>query len=182
MIAKRHWKTGNKAAIVLSIVASLLLLAYSHYSTTVSQQLELQRREAILPDKWFVVRNVAVPDFVQGVDPLITYSREVRQSFIGEWLVEVHRVGEDQFQACYGSGRSRYETDERIPDAGVPLSWFVGNHCDLAPGKYILDTTWRILADGYPPKEVRFMSNPFTVIPEGSQLFLTPEQVKRLDE
>lgn len=183
MIARaKYWKTGNTAAVVLAIIASAILLAYSNYAHFQAEQTDMQRRAAALPDRWFVVRNVAVPDFVQGSDPLITYSREVREPFIGDWIVEVHKEGDGEFQFCYGSGRSRYEANEELPSAGVLLSWFIGAKCDFTPGKYFLDTTWTIRAQGYPEKTVRFVSNPFTVLPRGAQLFVTPQQAERLAE
>jgi hypothetical protein len=181
MIAKHHFKQGNFAAVMLALCASILLFVYGQWQSERNTESEIARRAAALPDQWMVVRNVAVPDFVEGTDPLITYSREIRKPFIGEWLVEVHQAGSADTAPCYGSGRNRYEVDEVIPEGGVLLSWFIGTKCSLPPGKYILDTTWTILADGYPPKEIRYLSNPFTVLPKGGQLFLTPEQAQRLD-
>jgi hypothetical protein len=182
MIAKHHIKTGNTAAIVLAIIASTLLFLWNDYSRHSEERAEQARREAVLPDQWFVVRNIAIPDFVQGADPLITYSREIRQPFIGEWIAEVHGVSaSNDFPICVGSGRANYTPKETLPDAGVLLSWYMGKDCRLEPGKYVIDTTWRILPEGYPPKVIQFASNPFAVRPVGSQLYVSPSQVEKLE-
>jgi hypothetical protein len=129
------------------------------------------------------MRNIAVPDFIEGTDPLITYAREIRKQFIAQWIVEVHPVGaKENYTICTGSGINNYEPFEVIPENGTTLSWFIGKQCNLGPGKYILDATWSIMSEDMPPKIIRFASNPFTILPRGSQLFLTPDQVLKLGE
>lgn len=181
MISKRHLTEGNLAAIALAAIASASIYIYSQWSLNYERRVEEQRREAALPDQWFVVRNLAVPDFIQGSDPLITYSREVRGPFIGQWVVEVHAVSaSSDSPICTGSGKDFYSANDTLPDAGVYLSWFMGKDCKLPPGKYIIDALWRIEPLGYPQKELHFVSNPFAVRPIGAQLYVTPDQVSKL--
>lgn len=182
MVRARHMKQGNVAAIMLGLTCAGLLFIWHDYSQRAERDAEELRRLQALPDRWYVVRNVAVPNFIEGTDPLITYSREIRQPFYGMWSSEVHLVSAtDDFPTCTGSGQNFYEPNETLPDAGVRLSWFLGKDCELGPGKYVIDSLWRIEPEGYPPKTLRFTSNPFTVIPKGGQLYVTPKQAEQLD-
>lgn len=181
MISKRHITEGNLAAIALAAIVSASIYIYSQWSVNYERRVEQARREAALPDQWFVVRNLAIPDFIQGTDPLITYSREIRAPFIGQWIVEVHPVSaSSDTSICTGSGRDFYRPQEVLPDAGVYLSWFMGKDCKLPPGKYIINAMWRIEPLDYPQKELHFVSNPFAVRPVGAQLYVTPDQVTKL--
>lgn len=181
-IQKKVSRTDLIAMFLSAVVISVLYL-WMMWSSDQSKLADIARREAMLPERWFVVSNVAVPDFIQGSDPIITYSRDVRLPFIGHWLADIHKAGsESTFPVCSGSGTSRYEPTDAMPDTGVTLSWFMDKKCDLPPGKYILDTTWQIDPEGYPQKTTRFTSNPFTVLPQGSQLFITPSQVLEMNQ
>jgi hypothetical protein len=183
MISSKSLKQGNMAAILLALVTVLIILAWQQYSFRSIREARYNAYLAAVPEEWFVVRNVAVPDFIEGTDPLISYAREIRKQFVAQWIVEVHPVGvKDNFAICTGSGVNNYEPFEQMPENGVTLSWFIGKNCNLKQGKYILDATWSIMSEDMPPKVVRFGSNPFMVLPRGSQLYLTPEQVQKLGD
>lgn len=181
-------KEGNLAALVIAIAAATIFIQWDRMEETTAfveaqrlEKLAEAERAAAHVHEWFVVRNVSVPDFMEGADPLIVYDREVYKPFNGTWNVDIRKVsGGTQFNICIGSGVSSYKPSEKLPAAGVLLSYFVGKKCDLPPGTYIMEATWELRPPGYPIKETSFTSNQFQVLPSGSQQYLTPEQVQKL--
>lgn len=112
--------------------------------------------------EWFQVRTIDVASTPQGVDPVVVYDREIRKEFDGEWIVEVVRTN-DKFTICTGSGKNHYEPKDKLPDAGVTLSWLVGKDCKLPKGQYVLQVFYNIMPEGYPTKKLRIISNIFEV-------------------
>ena len=118
---------------------------------------------AITPySNWFYVRSIDIADVPFGTDPAVVYDREIRKEFDGEWIVEIVRT-QDKFTICTGFGKNHYEPKDKIPDAGVTLSWLVGKDCKLPKGQYTAQAFWKIMPDGYPPKSLRVISNIFEV-------------------
>jgi len=139
-------------------------------------------KKEVPAETFFEVKSVSVPNFVAGDDPNMIYDRVIKKPFHATWSVEVHRVGgETDYAYCYGSGTQFYEPKETLPKAGVTLSWFVGKDCNLPEGQYTLQASWEIRPEGYPTKNERVTSNLFRVLPKGSQLYLTPDQTKKLN-
>jgi hypothetical protein len=81
---------------------------------------------------------------------------------------------------CVGSGVGLYKPDKKIKP-GVTLSWFLNKSCDILPGEYIAVGTWTLQPRGYPDKTIIYTSNPFSVLPAGAQIFISPEQVQKLE-
>lgn len=182
-------KEGNIAALIIAIAAAILFIQWDK-TKEATAFVEAQRQEKLVEAEraatpahdWFVVRNVNVPDFIEGADPLMVYDREVIKPFNGTWNVDIRQVsGGTQFNICTGSGVSSYKPSEKLPAAGVLLSYFIGKKCDLPPGTYIMEATWELRPPGYPTKETSFTSNQFQVLPSGSQKYITPEQIERLE-
>ena len=182
-------KEGNFASIVLAV--GMLVAGYIWYDAKEQrefvaeqkvQQQEQKRRAEALPIEWFQVSNVFVPDHIEGDDPLIVYDRTIHKPFTATWNVDVHLLGDSEISTCTGSGVSTYAPTEALPENGVALSWFIGKDCKLKPGTYTLHTTWEMRIVDYPPKLTTFVSNAFTVLPVGSQKYITPEQVQKLNQ
>lgn len=115
------------------------------------------------PSKWFVVRNLNVADGRAFDHKLpVIYDRVIYQPFFGEWRAEVKQAG-TLFTVCFGSGKSFYEPKDVLPPAGVDLSWFMGQNCDLTPGQYYLEVYFEINPPNYPQKVYRATSNLFTL-------------------
>lgn len=130
---------------------------------------------------WFEVYDVYVPDFVEGDDPPIIYDKVVRKPFVGEWVADIRPFTEGTPAAvCVGSGTSHYAVEEQAKE-NPTLEWYIGKDCKLPPGTYTMSTVWEVRPEGYPTKYVEKNSNVFTVFPRGSQMFLTPEQVQKLE-
>lgn len=143
-------------------------------------------KNAAPPTEWFAVKDISVPDFVQGDDPPVIYNRQILKPFYGDWSVEIHGTNEStDYAICAGSGSAYYEPKENLPDTGVSMSWFFGYEawkgCSLNDGQYVLQTHWKIRPIGYPEKEYSMTSNIFRVLPKGAQLYVTPTQSQQLE-
>jgi hypothetical protein len=125
------------------------------------------QREIVSPTSWFEVREIYVPDHVQGTNPPVTYDRVIHEDFRGFWVVEVQRREADgaTHAACSGSGVSDYETTDTIPNHRVSWTWFVGRNCEVRPGQYRLRLSLDLTRPNWPPKRVVAFSNTFVVLP-----------------
>lgn len=186
MIRPLDLKTGNGWAVVLAAFMGLGLMAWQTYEDRAERQADraaMAERAALPVERWYVVWGVFVPDFVEGEDPFIVYDREIRQPFQASWIVEMHPVGApNDFAVCTGSGANYYEPKETLPDTGVRLfAFYMDKRCDVPPGKYVLESRWTLMPEGYPVKVLQKSSNIFTVLPRGAQTYVTPEQVEKLE-
>lgn len=155
------------------MAASLLFVGYSAYDRNV--------KSSAPATEFFEVKNINIPDFTQGTDPVMAYDRTIKKNFIGTFIVEIHKAEKDVHNAvCSNSATRTYKANEQPPDI-VTLDWFVDRKCGLPPGQYVVETTWKIEAEGYPAKEYSALSNVFRVLPEGAQAYVTPEQVMQLE-
>lgn len=128
-----------------------------------SSILEIKRDLAPASD-WLAVSEIHVYDAWAGEAPFISVDREIKQPFHGEWFVTVRRVsdGTNSF-ACLAEGRADYATDARIPPNSTMDWWTYPARCRLDPGRYRMDTQWRIHAQGFPEKVARARSNTFEI-------------------
>lgn len=124
------------------------------------------RRNLTAASHWLVVRQIHVYDTWRGDPPYMTVDRNILRPFHGEWLATVRNVSDGSLAfACLAEGRADYATDARIPP-NITLDWWTfPAKCRLDPGRYRLDTQWRINAQGYPEKTLRVSSNVFEVHP-----------------
>lgn len=174
-------KKGNVPALIIAVIVS----AGGIYWQQVRFQRDQTAQEAALKatpvETFFEVKNVSVPNFIEGENPIIIYDRVIKKPFMGFWNVEAHMIDAvTDFNYCSGSGSALYTVKEKLPPSGIKLDWFMGKDCHLPAGKWVLKTNWEIDAEGYPKKFETFTSNIFTIAPKGSQLFLTPEQSNKL--
>lgn len=113
---------------------------------------------------WLVVHEVRIPDFKSGEDPVIFVNREVKREFSGEWKVEIKPEGKPILGRCQGSGDNDYRPQSNPLNVKLFDWWMAIDICKIPPGKYRVETTWRIFPQGgYPEKQVRSLSNEFTV-------------------
>ena len=117
---------------------------------------------------WFVVTRVAVADTVVGVPPSMHVEREIKRDFWGEWTVSVRRLDDGSFDAtCLATGRANYRAGAIYPKTFDLDRWTRPARCELPPGKYIVETAWKIdLADGFNDKFLKIDSNAFEVKPK----------------
>jgi len=146
----------------------------------VLQWLDL-RKEAEPIDNWLVIKSIQVPDHVLGEDAAVIYDREIKRPFIGTWTASVEAVPANRDFLCRASGVNDYQPGDALPSGGVTLSLIFGAHCPWYAGNFVLRTAWEIRREGYDIKVVRQTSRVFRVLPKGSQLDLTPEQVEKLE-
>lgn len=182
-------KEGNVAAVIIAVLMAFGIWQWQTSKTHtefIDKQIatvnEMIKREETPARNWFLVRNVNVPDFIEGEDPLIVYDREISKHFFATWNVEIREINSNgEINICEGSGSSSYEPSDKLPHPGVRLSWYIGKDCHLKPGTYVMQTTWEMRPPGYPTKETSFTSNQFEVLPVGSQRYITPEQVEKIE-
>jgi hypothetical protein len=142
-------------------VAVVLAIGVIYFSNTFT----LQYRKSVVPNAWFVVNEIFIPDHEAGSNPDMIYDRLVRQPFTGFRVVEVQReeAGGLFSATCQGSGISTYDVDDFNFANKVKWDWFVGDDCRVDPGRYRLRVKWSIRAEGWPEKQVISTSNIFTV-------------------
>ena len=157
-----------------AIVGTIALIAWFSYSDAAKQ--------AVPATDFFTVRELNIPDYVEGQDPVVVYDRTIKQEFLGTFVVEIHKADPTaNYAVCSNSAVRTYKTGEKRPET-VTLKWFVDRDCGLTPGQYVIETTWKIEAEGYPDKEYSAVSNVFRVLPKGAQLYVTPEQIEQLSK
>lgn len=112
---------------------------------------------------YFDVRQIAVPDHPQGVDPHIVYDRKINRDFDATWIVQIQSLDQNLKDVCVGSAHQHYFKDKRLPDTGVTLAWVVGHECHLPTGSYRLVACWDIHRVRAINVETCYITQPFTV-------------------
>jgi hypothetical protein len=118
--------------------------------------------------KWLEVRSVQVENTIVGVAPVMHVDREIKQSFVARWSVNVDKLNAlGRFvQDCSANGGSHYEPDKDLPNPLFLDWWTYPVHCaPTSVGKYRVDTVWTIELSGGLTKQVRAVSNTFVVSP-----------------
>lgn len=164
----------NRTDIWAVIIGAGLLTGYVQYQKAA--------HEAAPATDWFTVREVNIPNFVEGQNPIIVYDRTIKKDFFGTFVVEIHKAEPGvNYAVCSNSASRTYKAGEKPPET-VDLKWFVDRDCGLKSGQYVAETTWKIEAEGYPDKEYSAVSNVFQVLPAGSQTYITPKQIDQLEK
>jgi hypothetical protein len=134
-------------------------------------------------ENWLVVRNIAIPDFIEGENPIIIYDREHRREASIRRNVDIHRAGNiDGDPVCSGRNVKALSPAGNLGDVNIPLSDFVSAPCSPGEGMYVAQVSWIVAAKGYPPKRLTYVSNVFRVLPKGSLSYVPPEQVQQLEK
>lgn len=151
-----------------------------------AMQTEQAEKAAAPAQNWFEVSSVFIPSHEVGTDPVVIYNRTIKKPFQGRYVAEAHNVAAPNIVVnCSGTGTYFYKPTDKLPET-ITLSWLVGrgqnDPCVLPVGDYYIEFNWYIWPEGYQTKFLEFRSVVFSVIPKGAQLYITPEQVKKLDE
>lgn len=117
----------------------------------------------------FEVQKVIVPDFIYGEDPPIVYDRQIKRSFIGDFVVELKSPSQDK-AICFGGGTGfKYAAGEQHKD-DITLAWYLNTRdlyttCrDITPGQYYLETNYTIHIEGFPDRHLTNLSNVFEIL------------------
>lgn len=130
-----------------------------------SSVMELKRGLAPATD-WLSVKEMHVYDAWAGEPPYLSVNRTINRPFYGEWIATVRRASYGTLAfACIAEGRASYATDARFPPDMTLDWWTFPTKCRLEPGRYRLDTEWRISPPNHPQKQLRVQSNIFEVHP-----------------
>lgn len=113
---------------------------------------------------WFEVDDVYVADAAVGSVPVMKVDRTIHLPFRGRWTATVMRKGPLGFYTfCTANGENDYSPSSELPPV-VDLNWWTWpTKCELPPGTYQLRTLWTIYPPLFPAKEIRSVSNEFTV-------------------
>ncbi len=122
---------------------------------------------AIPNSYWFEVARIHVMDSIVGIPPKITVARDVVRPFRGKWIVTVKKAQDEAetsayYKECVASGESDYRPETVLPQ-NLDLNWWTFPvHCDLQPGTYIVDTSWKFHVM-FLDRTVRVVSNVFVI-------------------
>jgi len=83
---------------------------------------------------------------------------------------------------CSGRSVKALTPTGSIGDINVLFSDFVNSPCAPKEGQYVAQVSWIVLAEGYRPKRLTYVSNVFRVLPKGSLRYVPPEQVQQLEK
>lgn len=158
-------KTKSKVKIRLAEVSVALVVVW--LVIQISSFIQDARREIVSPSAWFEVREIFVPDHVEGSNPQVIYDRAIHEEFRGFWVVEVQRREPDgtTYMVCSGSGVNDYEPEASIPENRVAWAWFIGRPCVIPEGAYRLRVSYDLTRLGWPLKQIVVVSNNFRVLP-----------------
>jgi hypothetical protein len=132
-----------------------------------SVQIDGVRRANAPATDWLEVDSVTVHDAVEGQAPTMAVQRTIRQPFFAEWTVTVRNISDGSISfACIAEGRADYAVDAKLPSPFTADWWTFPTKCRPPPGRYRLDTHWRIHPDRYPEKQIRVQSNEFHISPK----------------
>lgn len=110
------------------------------------------------------VESVYVYDTPYGKEPELAVVREIKRDFLGSYSVIVRRA-DTLVVACDGSaGPFTYRAGAALPET-VFLEWWLGEPCNLDPGRYTMQTVWQI--DRWPLRDAVITVNTPEFIVEG---------------
>lgn len=118
-------------------------------------------------ENWFVVRNISIPDFVEGENPIMIYDHEQRREAAIRRNVDIHHADNLKGDPIC-SGRSVRTSGPTVNgmDVNIPFSEFVASICAPKEGSYVANVSWLVAPEGYKLKWLRHTSNVFKVLPK----------------
>lgn len=137
---------------------------------------------------WFTINKISIPDFEEGTDPLVLYDRSIKLPFYGEGKSEVRDIsGAIPNVVCTGSWDMAYEPGDVLDTTKITFNWILGarvipSPCEPKAGQYVTWISVRVKPLNGVEREVTYLTDTFIIYPKGGQLYITPEQVKKLDE
>lgn len=114
---------------------------------------------------WLDVRSVHVSDTVSGQQPVMVVDRTIKRNFDAVWRVELEReFSEGRFGIVeIARGDSSYNPDAQLPEPLTMDWWTYPKEFRLLPGRYRIETCWRIAMDIIADRRKCIMSNVFEV-------------------
>lgn len=120
----------------------------------------------LAPAEWWLdVRSVTIANTTPGIQPTMVVDRSINQPFTGTYTVDVEKKMKSGRYAvvCSAHSTTNYRPDAELPD-DMRLNWWTWPvTCAIEPGRYRVETVWRIEAPLFPDKTVSIMSNTFEV-------------------
>ena len=113
---------------------------------------------------WFQVDAVAIANAKPHISPAMAVDRTIHWPFVGTWVVTILKNDNGDFQPyCYASGTNDYSPESKLPRK-LDLDWWTWpKKCDLPEGQYVARTVWEFTVLGFITKDVRMVSNVFTI-------------------
>lgn len=116
---------------------------------------------------WLDVARVHVADGVVGTSPKMIVAREVTRPFRGRWIATVKKAQDEAetspfYKECVAVGEADYRPETVFPP-NLDLNWWTFPvQCELPPGTYIVDTSWKFHVM-FLERTVRVVSNVFVI-------------------
>lgn len=113
---------------------------------------------------WFDVRSVNISNSIAGVSPRMAVDRTINRPFRADWRITVlKQIDSGWTSVCTAPGSNDYGPDARLPP-DLDLDWWTfPTECNLVPGTYTVRTLWEVKVLGFLSKDIRILSNIFTV-------------------
>jgi hypothetical protein len=168
---KFHYADIFSALVALATVGGWIGISYY-----------IKTKEPI--ESWIKVNDIYVPDFVIGDEAKtnVVFNLNRRKHAVYDWTLTVRPAIKSDELLCFTSGGENMP-DAKSPAEGLPLArLFADRACPWYPGDFKMEFAIVLHAEGYPMKFGYWESNVFKVIPQGSSLYVTPEQNKVLEE
>lgn len=172
-----------KGTIGSLLTAGIIILLFA-YSLVIIDNRAVDRKVQNyldMPITQIFEADVFVPDFIQGQAPILIYTNEKKESFIGSFNVEIKN--DLNVTVCTGSGTNISYTPEDIIDPQqTTLSWFLYNenpqecYLNLDSGYHYLIVNYIIKIEGLPERYYDIKSNVFTVFDKDKALELKQQQ------
>ncbi len=175
------WKPKLSDLIALAAAVAIVAGFFSMLENAKRANLEAKRisLEEKPASEWIEIRSINIPNFKVGtIDAPMVFDRNVLQPFDGFMTIEIHQVKDgvtNDRPVCDNWNFHRYAPiDPKDPGAqsertDVTLDWFMGKHCDLPVGQYIIKANLKITADEGVTKHKPVSSNIFQVTGETTQ-------------
>ena len=117
-------------------------------------------------EAYLEVISITVDDAAVGDVPNMHVDRIIKQNFKGNWVAEIELIesqGNYVYQ-CGSFGEATYNVDNELPEPLTLDFWTWPIKCSpKKPGKYRVETTWKIVLPGGLEKELHKVSNLFTI-------------------
>lgn len=122
---------------------------------------------------WLDIDSIHVEDSYQGDPIVMKVDRDIKRTFYADWNVTIRqRVHNGFVIKCYTQASTDYRVDAVYPDP-LTLTWWANGDCEnLAPGSYVMTTTWKIRPDwfGIAERKLTVESNTFRILDRNSTL------------
>jgi hypothetical protein len=142
-------------AILIALIAAAVMVNGATWFFRVER--------AIAPaSDWFEVHTLHIPDHEIGTNPVVDFTRTIKQRLAGQWSVETQKlIGARWRTVCRDGDLSFYSPDEDLPNP-VRLNWFRGR-CNEVVGEQRLQVVWMFVDQTGQTRAVLRESNTYKV-------------------